>query len=606
MTDNKNTLSRRAILKSIPAGAAATIAVAGTSSIANAQEATKVSYNHGVASGDPLQDRVIIWTRVTPGMNNHNGIIHINWEVATDKGFSNVVSKGHIHTGQGSDYTAKADATGLEPGQDYFYRFKVRDQISPIGETRTLNEKGMKQVRLAVVSCSNYPFGYFNAYKALCDNGQFDAVLHLGDYIYDYQIGEYQSPNAEKMGRLVDPPHEIVTLSDYRTRYAQYRTDEDLQEIHRRYPFICAWDDHEFANDAYSTGAQNHNAGEGDWHTRRASATQAYFEWLPIREQQMFVSFRSFEFGDLATLAMLDTRVIGRERGLTYKEDVDWLRTAVDNGLGSKTTVPVAYDAMGNEVTDAKTLRDLTEDTLPKGWQYRKDYEAFHTRLKTEERSMLGAPQEKWLKATLKKSKKANVPWQILGQQVIMSYQERPPVSSVYTDKEIAASSDADKASWKKYDGLGFQYNPDAWDGYQPARKRVLDMLEEHTHNSVVLAGDTHCAWAHSLCHEMGGKHYGAEFAVQGITSPGYGDSAMHADELAQKYRDMNDHMAFSSLSGRGYMTVTFTEKHATANWYVVSDIESKDFTVSHRKSLRFNAGDGDDGKITLEDLSSS
>ena len=104
----------------------------------------------------------------------------------------------------------------------------------------------------------------------------------------------------------------------------------------------------------------------------------------------------------------------------------------------------------------------------------------------------------------------------------------------------------------------------------------------------------------------MGGKHYGAEFAVQGITSPGYGDSAMHADELAQKYRDMNDHMAFSSLSGRGYMTVTFTEENATADWYVVSDIESKDFTVSHRKSLRFNAGDGDDGKITLEDLSLS
>lgn len=549
-------VNRRKFLKSVPAGAVATIAVTSTANVASAQQAPKVSYIHGVASGDPIQDRVIIWTRITPNNINHNGLLHVNWDVATDKNFTDIVSKGRIYTGQGNDFTAKADATGLKAGQKYYYRFKVGDQISPIGETRTLRAQGMDEVRLAVVSCSNYPWGYFNAYKAVCDNGDFDAVLHLGDYIYEYQQGYYQSPNAEKMGRLVDPPHEIVTISDYRRRYAQYRTDPDLQEIHRRYPFICAWDDHEFANNAYFEGAENHNAGEGDWHIRRAAANQSYFEWMPMREEQLFVSYRSFDFGDMATLAMLDTRLIGRERGLTYGEDVK-----------------------------------------------EGDYEGFHKRLETEERSMLGAPQERWLRNILKTSKKSGVPWQILGQQIIMSCQKSPPVYPLLNEEEKAAGTDAQKANWKMHQDLGFIYNTDAWDGYQPARKRVLDMLEEHAVNPVVLAGDTHCGWAHSLCHETGGKHYGAEFAVQGITSPGAGDNNPHADELMEEHLKLNDHMAYTSTYGRGYMTITLTEKETIADWYVVSEIESKNFTVSHKKSLRYEAGDVADGKVTLKNI---
>lgn len=597
----KSKLNRRKFLKTVPVGAAATL---GAASVASAQNAgTRISYNHGVASGDPLQDRVIIWTRVTPMESNHNGIVHMNWDVATDSDFSNIVARGHIHTGQGSDYTAKADATGLEAGQNYFYRFRVGDQVSPIGETRTLAASGKKPVRLAIASCSNYPFGFFNAYRAICDNGPFDAVLHLGDYIYDYQQGRYQSPNAEKMGRLVDPPHEIVTLPDYRRRYAQYRTDPDLQEVHRKFPFICAWDDHEFANNTYFEGAENHNGGEGDWHIRRAAANQAYFEWMPMREEQLFVSYRSFNFGDLATLAMLDTRLIGRERGLEYGRDADWIKTAVDDGRGGKTTVPIAYDADGNEVTDAKTLRELTERTLPEGWEYARDYPAFHKRLETEERSMLGAPQERWLRETLVASKRADIPWQILGQQVIMSYQERPPISDLYSAEEKAEASDGQKASWKMRDDLGFIYNPDAWDGYQPARKRVLDMLEEHANNPIVVAGDTHCGWAHSLCHEKGGKHYGAEFGVQGITSPGSGDDNPHADAIIEKYYQANDHMAYASTYGRGYLTVTISEEASIADWYVVSDIESKDYTVTHKKSLRYKAGDAEDGKVELENI---
>ena len=254
-------------------------------------------------------------------------------------------------------------------------------------------------------------------------------MIHLGDYIYEYEVGRYQSPNAEKMGRLVDPPHEIKTLSDYRLRYAQYRTDEDLQELHRKYPFICAWDDHEFANNSYATGAQNHNEGEGDWTPRRRAATKAYMEWLPVRVSASGLpTVRSFEFGKLATLAMLDTRIVGRERPLEYERDVEMIE--VDGIM-------------------------------------KPDYRAFHKRLETEERSLLGSEQEAWLGKTLQKSTAAGIPWQILGQQIIMSYRPEPPLSSVFSPDERIRFSEGEQLSMNIAEEFGGFYNPDAWDGYQ-------------------------------------------------------------------------------------------------------------------------------------------
>ena len=556
-------INRRKILKAIPTGAA--IAVAGTSdNIAKAQSIIPVRFNHGVASGDPLQKKVIIWTRVTPKNKNYDCDIIVNWQISENDDFSNIANQGSFITNQQRDFTVKEDVTGLAPGKNYYYRFSVGDTYSAIGETKTLNANGKQPIKLAVASCSNYPWGYFNGYRAIAESGPYDAVIHLGDYIYEYEVGTYQSPNAEKMGRLVDPPHEIKSLSDYRRRYALYRADEDLQEVHRKYPFICTWDDHEFANNTYATGAQNHNEGEGEWAPRRRQATKAYMEWMPVRVTDGdLLTVRSFEFGDLVTLAMLDTRIVGRERPLEYGLDVE-------------------MDSEGNP-----------------------DYAGFHKRLETEERSLLGEMQEKWLDKTLKMSAQRNVPWQILGQQIIMSYLTEPPLDDVFSKSEIESFPGGEQLSMKIAKEYGGFYNPDAWDGYQPARRRVFDMFEKYDGNPIVLSGDTHCAWAMSLTDKMGGKHYGAEFAVQGITSPGRGDRLPKVKQVEQAYYDHLDHMALANIKGRGYMTLSISAEETITNWYVVSTIESKEFELELRKSLKYSAGDVDDGQVVLQDVTS-
>ena len=556
-------INRRKILKAIPTGAA--IAVAGTTdNIAKAQSIIPVRFNHGVASGDPLQKKVIIWTRVTPKNKNYDGDIIVNWQISESDDFSNIANQGSFITNQQRDFTVKEDVTGLAPGKNYYYRFSVGDTYSAIGETKTLNANGKQPIKLAVASCSNYPWGYFNGYRAIAESGPYDAVIHLGDYIYEYEVGTYQSPNAEKMGRLVDPPHEIKSLSDYRRRYALYRADEDLQEVHRKYPFICTWDDHEFANNTYATGAQNHNEGEGEWAPRRRQATKAYMEWMPVRVTDGdLLTVRSFEFGDLVTLAMLDTRIVGRERPLEYGLDVE-------------------MDSEGNP-----------------------DYAGFHKRLETEERSLLGEMQEKWLDKTLKMSAQRNVPWQILGQQIIMSYLTEPPLDDVFSKSEIESFPAGEQLSMKIAKEYGGFYNPDAWDGYQPARRRVFDMFEKYDGNPIVLTGDTHCAWAMSLTDKMGGKHYGAEFAVQGITSPGRGDRLPKVKQVEQAYYDHLDHMALANIKGRGYMTLSISAEETITNWYVVSTIESKEFELELRKSLKYSVGDVDDGQVVLQDVTS-
>lgn len=560
MTQEKYTVSRRGILKSIPAGAA--LAMGACSN--NNQNAVSGKFLHGVASGDPLSDRVIIWTRISPDDQLYKGELSVMWQMATDENFEDIVANGNYTTDDGRDFTVKEDVTALKAGQNYYYRFQVGDVTSQIGETKTLHKDGMDTIKMAVVSCSNYPFGYFHGYRAIAESGPFDVVLHLGDYIYERGDGGYGSPNAESMGRLLDPPHEIVSLSDYRLRYALYRTDDDLQEIHRKYPFICAWDDHEFTNNSYATGALNHDESEGDWATRRRAATKAFMEWLPVRVPIADLpTVRSFNFGKLATLAMLDTRIVGRERPLEYGLDVE-----------------------------------LDENQKP-------DYAAFHKRLETEERSLLGTEQEAWLDKTLEKSVADGIPWQILGQQIIMSYRPEPPLSSVFSAEEMKKFPVGEQLSMEVAEAHGGFYNPDAWDGYQPVRRRVFDMFEKYPGNPVVLTGDTHSCWAMSLTDKMGGKHYGAEFGTGAITSPGRGNRIGKVKQVEQAYYDHMDHMAYVSILGRGYMTLTITAEDTTASWYFVSDIEKKDFDVEVRKSLKYTRGDAADGKVTLEDVTS-
>ena len=322
-------------------------------------------FQHGVASGDPLTDRVILWTRVSGGADKP---MAVRWIITTDPELGNIVNQGVVTALPERDHTVKVDALGLSPGGTYYYRFDTDGQQSPTGRTRTLPENDVTRLQLAVVSCSNYPFGYFNAYGCIAERADLDAVLHLGDYFYEYAPSEYG--NGEEFGRVHEPGHEVVTLEDYRIRHAQYKTDPDLQAAHRQHPWICVWDDHESTNNSWRDGAQNHNPerGEGDWATRRAVAMRAYHEWLPIREQPSATGpfiYRSFRFGELADLIMLDTRLHGRSQ----------------------------------QLDDPKDTAGLADTS----------------------RTILGVDQQAWLAEQLRASKRHGITWRLLGQQLMFA-----------------------------------------------------------------------------------------------------------------------------------------------------------------------------------------
>jgi alkaline phosphatase D len=282
---------------------------------------------HGVASGDPMADRVIIWTRVTPP-DMSGEPIEVSWKVASDIGLTDVVQEGVITTDAERDYTVKVDVTGLEAGTTYYYGFQALDKASLTGKTKTTPEGDQADhLKFAVVSCSNFQAGYFNAYRRIADRTDLDAVIHLGDYIYEYADGIYGDEDLFE-DRPLEPATEIVSLEEYRTRYSTYRLDTSLARVHQQFPFIAVWDDHESANDSYVDGAENHDpATEGDWETRKAVAKQAYFEWMPIRENDENQVYRTISYGDLMDLIMLDTRLEGREEQILDVNDPDLYAT---------------------------------------------------------------------------------------------------------------------------------------------------------------------------------------------------------------------------------------------------------------------------------------
>ena len=264
------------------------------------------AFEHGVASGDPSGSTVVIWTRVTTAFEDPQ-TVEVFWEIATDADFNERVATGLFITGSKRDYTVKVIPAGLEPGTQYFYRFQALGRTSPIGETKTVVRGTAESVRFGLVSCSNLRRGYFHAYRNLAARNDLDAILHLGDYYYE------SGGAGEVQGRDHEPPWELLSLEDYRVRFANYRRDPDLQELHRKLPWIAVWDDHESANNAFFDGASAHQTDEGDWFERKAASQRAYFEWMPIREQAEFGQiWRTIRFGDLVDLSMLDTRIWGR------------------------------------------------------------------------------------------------------------------------------------------------------------------------------------------------------------------------------------------------------------------------------------------------------
>lgn len=316
-------------------------------------------FYHGVASGDPLSDRVIIWTRVTP--DDSVSSIKVSWEVARNPGFDQIVKGGTITTSPADDYTVKVDVGGLDANSYYYYRFSALDNTSPIGRTKTLPAGDSDTLKFAVVSCSNWQHGYFNAYDRVAEK-QVDAVLHLGDYIYEYGID-----NARNVDRRHLPEHEIITVGDYRTRYSQYHLDDGLRNMRQQHPMIAIWDDHEVANNSYVAGAQNHQPDEGDYLARKAAAKKAYYEWIPIREGDNH--YRTFSFGNLAEVIMLDERLEGR----------------------------------------TKPAEGFDDPIYPE-----------------KDRSMLGSKQLNWFEGRLKNTRAA---WKVIGNQVMFSDLDRSAVS---------------------------------------------------------------------------------------------------------------------------------------------------------------------------------
>jgi len=276
-------------------------------------------FYHGVASGDPLADGVIIWTRYTPPASLWSAQVEVKYFLYADQEGTMLVTQGAYPTDANRDFTVKVDVRGLRPATTYYYQFEVDGQYSIMGRTRTAGNPADRDLRFAVVSCSNYQQGYFNGYRHIARIRDIDAVIHLGDYIYEYGSPGYGY--ADSVGRVHIPTKEIVSLFDYRTRYNQYRLDPDLQAIHQMHPFICVWDDHESTNDSFETGAQNHQPNEGDWESRKGVSKQAYFEWLPIREQEEQKIYRTLAYGDLVDLIMIDSRLEGREQQIMDAEN---------------------------------------------------------------------------------------------------------------------------------------------------------------------------------------------------------------------------------------------------------------------------------------------
>jgi alkaline phosphatase D len=536
--------------------------------------------------------------------------------VASDPQFMQLVNSGVVSTSAKRDYTLKVDAQGLEPGSAYFYRFLSEGIISPVGQTRTLPEGAVESFRIGVASCSNYPQGYFNVYRHMADS-DLDLVLHLGDYIYEYAEGVYANAVAtEELGRQVEPATEILTVEDYRMRYGLYRTDPDLQAVHARHPFICVWDDHELANDSWKDGAENHNQGEGDFQARMTAARQAYHEWLPIRTAisgDQGPIFRSFKVGGLADLIMLDTRLHGRDRGLDYAVDLPLRTLSYDvskTGQGTMVSsadaavapahqrrlVKLPFDFSTGEptaITDYGLIKDLTAETLPKNWHYLPDTESFKEQMLIDPaRALLGADQEQWLDTELQASKQRGATWQLLGQQVLMGKLKLP----VLTDQQLKLDDamPAYREILKMMQLLApeqLPFNLDAWDGYAVCRDRVYASLAEHGVNPVVLAGDTHNAWAFNLANNMG-EAVGVEIGTPSVSSPGL-ETYLPTDPivLGNAMVEASAELFAVDTAHRGWSELVLTSQAMTNQWHFVDTILDRQFITKTARKQHCKVG---------------
>ena len=592
----KKGFTRRGAL--VAASGAAAAGAACSQSIDTPAYSGAVVFNHGVASGDPQADKVVIWTRVSP---EQAGPVPVRWIVARDRDLTDVVKSGVVQATDARDYTVKVDVTGLRAGAPYFYGFRAGEAHSPRGKTKTLPRGRLDQMKLAIVTCASYPHGFFNAYEAIAHRDDVDAVVHLGDYIYEYGLAGYGGDTAIALGRVPAPQVDCVRLADYRLRHAQYKAEPELQALHAKAPWITVWDDHEVANDDWTGGAENHHANEGAWADRKRAALQAYYEWMPIREPEAGRAFeainRSFQFGDLFTLIMLETRLLARTKQLDYATDMP---IAMQRWNFSDPRAPVALRDGEPDTNVMRRLPAIHEDiggslqpvldwrragpmlqapqNLPHGFYLSPDLAELERRLQAPDRQLMGEAQERWFSDQLDQSKSGGSVWQVIGNQVIMAPITAPDLSQ--TPPQLAAALERVRpgvTQLLKLTRFPFPLNTDAWDGYPSARARVLAAFRRAGANPIVVTGDSHSAWANELSDSQG--RLAVEFGTTSITSPSDAQYFSRAGmDFGALLRARNPQVKWTDQNCHGFILLTLTREQAKAEFFNVSTILTKQY----------------------------
>lgn len=547
-------------------GGASTLVACGGTNPAPAQ------FLYGVASGDPLADRVILWTHAK--RPNQEKDVQLTWQIASDAAFTKVVSWGTTLATYAAGNTAKVDATGLAPDNTYFFRFvDETGTSSAVGTTRTLPSASATSVKFAVFSCTLYSAGFFNVYDSAMNSGA-QFAIHLGDYIYEYgsDPAKFGNTNATdntvtavSLGRVVSPTNDIVSLSDYRTRYAQYRLDVNLQALHAKMPWITIWDDHEFANNAYMDGAQNHDiATQGTWASRKAVAAQAYHEWMPIRtpdSSNLLKIYRNFDFGTLFSLHMLDTRIEGRTK-------------QVYGYYGDPLDPRVQPYTWGDYAAGLTPVAGVYPDAANK---------------------MISNTQFKWLTDNIGA---ATTTWQIIGNQDIMAKLWYPQ-SVVAAFAQGTAAFGAAVGTYLAGPRTEFKIpiNMDSWDGYPIQRETLLQTIKATGKKLVVLSGDSHNAWCNNLKSLDGTSQIGVEFATTSVTAPGFEsaglgglastiDGTLLTGGVNGTGLGLVGDVNYSDTQRRGYLLMTVTAANVKGEFVFVDNIKTKTYAATVGKTV--------------------
>ncbi|KAI5118113.1 hypothetical protein M0805_003467 [Coniferiporia weirii] len=510
-----------------------------------------INFTHSVASGDPFDTSVLLWTRAVPipfALNpasppstipDQSVPVCVSFSVFSNERLSgHPVSAGQAFTSYDVDFTVKVEATDLQPDTQYWFVFgdcTNPSSMSPVGRTRTFASpdtpadkvNGGKPLTLAVFSCSQYQAGWFNAYGVAALNASADAFIHLGDYIYE-SLG-----NGNRIGRHV-LGRELATIFDYRQRLNQYRTDQSLVTAHQSGPWIT--DDHEVADNSWKAGTADSNdtmlgcsfSPSGACFTdRKLSAVRAYHEWMPVRQvaaDDKLRIWRNFQIGRLLDLTMLDTR---------------------------------QYD------------RDLTDV------YYNTEY--VNTISSFSNRSLMGLDQENWFFDSLLQSKSRGAVWRVVGQQIVFTQLNETGV-----------------------------FDLDAWDGYRANRERVLNHIADNKiDNVVILSGDSHANWVSDLAHPndtitynfvTGEGALGVEFAgtaVSTASSFGTGISPANADVISTSLVSAkgNEDLQWSEGSYRGFFTLTIDPQTMKATYYAMQNVSFANLNAFASATFTVEAG---------------